>query len=51
MLIRPKDHIYWEFIFETQEEAQAFKDYWEQVYTRGFAEKVEWQEAHTEDGS
>jgi hypothetical protein len=38
VIIRPKDHIYWEPIFETQEEAQAFKDYWEQVFVRGYVE-------------
>lgn len=43
MIIRPKDHIYWEPIFESQQEAQAFKDYWERVFTQGFVEKAEWQ--------
>lgn len=38
MLIRPKDHIYWEPIFETQQEAEAFKDYWERVFVRGYVE-------------
>jgi hypothetical protein len=43
MIIRPKDHIYWEPIFGTQEEAQAFKDYWELVFVRGYVENAYFQ--------
>lgn len=33
MRIRPKDHIYWEIVYESQEEAQAVKDYHDQLLT------------------
>lgn len=41
MKIRPKDHVYWEIVYTSQEEAQAVKDYLDQLLVRGFDEKAE----------